>query len=72
MPAARRAASALASSSPCRDMAASHKDLGIRMRDMNALVENLQTAMREEKIAFAAQNRFLSKLAPMSGDVIRR
>lgn len=55
-----------------RDMAASHKDLGIRMRDMNALVENLQAAMREEKIAFAAQNRFLGKLAPMSGDVIER
>lgn len=55
-----------------RDMAASHKDLGIRMRDMNALVENLQTAMRDEKVGFAAQNRFLSKLAPMSGDVITR
>ena len=41
-------------------------------RDMNALVENLQAAMREEKIAFAGQNRFLSKLAPMSGDVIER
>lgn len=55
-----------------RDMATSHKDLGIRMRDMNALVENLQAAMREEKIPFAAQSRFLSKLAPMSGDVITR
>ena len=55
-----------------RDMATSHKDLGIRMRDLNALVENLQIAMREEKIAFAAQNRFLSKLAPMSGDVVQR
>jgi hemoglobin len=55
-----------------RDMATSHKDLGIRMRDMNALVENLQAAMREEKIPFAAQNRFLGKLAPMSGDVVER
>lgn len=55
-----------------RDMAASHKDLGTRMRDLNALVENLQQAMREEKVPFAAQNRFLSKLAPMSGDVITR
>lgn len=55
-----------------RDMASSHKDMGVRMRDMNALVENLQTAMREEKVGFAAQNRFLSKLAPMSGDVITR
>ncbi|MDO9370354.1 MAG: group 1 truncated hemoglobin [Sphingopyxis sp.] len=55
-----------------RDMASSHKDMGVRMRDMNALVENLQAAMREEKIAFAAQNRFLSKLAPMSGDIVER
>lgn len=55
-----------------RDMASSHKDMGVRMRDMNALVENLQAAMREENIAFAAQNRFLGKLAPMSGDVITR
>ncbi|MBU0863877.1 MAG: group 1 truncated hemoglobin [Alphaproteobacteria bacterium] len=55
-----------------RDMASSHKDMGVRMRDMNALVENLQAAMREEKVGFAAQNRFLSKLAPMSRDVITR
>lgn len=55
-----------------RDMATSHKDLGIRMRDMNALVENLQQAMREERVAFAVQNRFLAKLAPMSRDVIER
>lgn len=55
-----------------RDIASSHKEMGVRMRDMNALVENLQTAMREEKVAFAAQNRFLGKLAPMSGDVVAR
>ena len=55
-----------------RDMASSHKDMGVRMRDMNALVENLQAAMREGKIGFAAQNRFLGKLAPMSGHVITR
>ncbi len=55
-----------------RDMASSHKDMGVRTRDMNALVENLQAAMREGKIGFAAQNRFLGKLAPMSGHVITR
>ena len=55
-----------------RDMPTSHKDMGVRMRDMNALVENLQTAMREEKVGFAAQNRFLAKLAPMSRDVVTR
>ncbi|BBB09301.1 group I truncated hemoglobin [Sphingopyxis sp. EG6] len=55
-----------------RDMTASHKDLGVRTRDMNALVENLQRAMREENVSFAAQNRFLAKLAPISGAVITR
>lgn len=52
-----------------RDMATAHKDMGVTMRDMNALVENLQQAMREQGVPFAAQNRFLSKLAPMSGDI---
>ncbi|HAD16806.1 MAG TPA: group 1 truncated hemoglobin, partial [Erythrobacter sp.] len=28
--------------------------------------------MREQDVPFAAQNRFLSKLAPMSRDVINR
>lgn len=55
-----------------RDMRSSHNGLGSRMADMNALVENLQRAMREEGVPFAAQNRFLAKLAPMSGDVIER
>jgi hemoglobin len=55
-----------------RDMTAAHKDMGVRMRDMNALVENLQAAMREENVPFAAQNRFLGKLAPMSRQVITR
>lgn len=55
-----------------RDMAASHKELGVQKRDMNALVENLQRAMREENVPFATQNRFLAKLAPMSRDVITR
>lgn len=55
-----------------RDMASSHDGLGTRKPDMNAIVENLQAAMRAEDVPFAAQNRFLAKLAPMSGDVIER
>ena len=55
-----------------RDMAASHDAMGLRAADLNAVVENLQRAMREEKVPFAAQNRFLAKLAPMSGDVVKR
>lgn len=55
-----------------RDMASSHRDIGLQVDDLNVLVENLQAAMVEEKIAFAAQNRFLSKLAPMKRDVVTR
>lgn len=53
-----------------RDMASSHKNLGVQRKDMNRLVELLQQAMRAEKIDFQAQNRFLSKLAPMHHDVV--
>lgn len=55
-----------------RDMATAHAGMGVRMRDMNALVENLQQAMREENVPFAAQNRLLAKLAPMSKEIIAR
>jgi hemoglobin len=55
-----------------RDMATAHKDMGLHMADLNALVENLQVAMREERVPFAVQNRFLAKLAPISRDVIER
>lgn len=55
-----------------RDMRAAHGAMGVTKADMNALVENLQAAMREAGVPFAAQNRLLAKLAPMSGDVIAR
>ncbi|WP_373488093.1 group 1 truncated hemoglobin [Blastomonas sp.] len=55
-----------------RDMASSHKDLGVQIDDLNVLVENLQAAMAVERVSFAAQNRLLSKLAPMNRDVVTR
>ncbi len=55
-----------------RDMKSSHADLGIQQADMNRLVENLQAAMKAEGVPFAAQNRFLAKLAPMRRDVVTR
>ena len=55
-----------------RDMRAAHKDMGLQVNDMNALVENLQQAMREQDIPFASQNRLLAKLAPMRADVLKR
>lgn len=55
-----------------RDMLSSHKDLGVMQRDMNRLVEILQRAMSAERVGFQTQNRFLSKLAPMRGDIVER
>jgi hemoglobin len=55
-----------------KDMSATHKDQGITPRDFNALVENLQRAMDKEGVPFAAQNKLLAKLAPMSRQAIER
>lgn len=55
-----------------RDMKAAHKDQGISTAEFNALVENLQRAMDEEKVPFRAQNQLLAKLAPMKRDVVVR
>jgi hemoglobin len=55
-----------------RDMRTAHAEMGVTKADMNALVENLQAAMREAGVPFAAQNRLLAKLAPMSGHVVER
>jgi hemoglobin len=54
------------------DMRSAHKNMGIQQADMNRMVENLQKAMAAEGVSFAAQNRFLSKLAPMRRDVVER
>lgn len=55
-----------------RDMRTAHAKMGVTRADMNALVEHLQAAMREAGVPFAAQNRLLAKLAPMSRDVVER
>lgn len=55
-----------------RSMKEAHRDMGLQHADMGALVENLQAAMRKEGVPFAAQNRFLAKLAPMKRQVVER
>ena len=55
-----------------RDMRSAHEGMGLRKADLTALVENLQRAMNEADVPFAAQNKLLSKLAPMSKKVIER
>jgi hemoglobin len=53
-----------------RDMATSHAGMGVQTRDFNLLVRHLRTAMEEEDVPFAMQNRFLAVLAPMHRDVV--
>jgi len=55
-----------------RTMAETHKDMGLQQADFDALVENLQRAMRREHVAFFAQNAFLAKLAPMERQTVVR
>ena len=55
-----------------KDMTATHKDQGITPRDFGSLVENLQWAMDKEGVPFAAQNKLLAKLAPMSKQAVER
>jgi hemoglobin len=55
-----------------RDMRSAHADMGLERNDLNALVENLQKAMAEQKIPFSAQNRLLAKLAPMERAVLQK
>jgi hemoglobin len=54
-----------------RAMRSAHTDMGVQQADMAALVENLQAAMRKEHVGFAAQNRFLARLAPMHRDIVK-
>ncbi|MEQ1819065.1 MAG: group 1 truncated hemoglobin [Terricaulis sp.] len=54
-----------------RDMRTAHANMGVDTRYFNRLVVHLRTAMREEGVPFAMQNRFLALLAPMHGDVVQ-
>jgi hemoglobin len=55
-----------------RTMQEAHKNMGVQTADMGVLIENLQAAMRDEKVAFFAQNRLLAKLAPMKRHVVKQ
>ncbi len=61
---------------PCayhgRSMAASHRGLHIDEAAFDAVVEDLQAAMRKQNIPFWTQNRLLARLAPMERDIVTR
>ena len=61
---------------PChysgREMKDLHKDMGIQVFQLNALIEDLQKAMAEEAVPVWAQNRLLAKLAPLERLIVIR
>lgn len=61
---------------PChysgRDMKQAHADMGLQTADFNALVEDLEAAMDEERVPVWAQNKLLAKLAPIKRDIVTR
>jgi hemoglobin len=62
------------SGGPCTytgdDMRSVHAGLGIGPAHMNALVEDLQRAMRRSGVSWRVQNQLLAKLAPMHRDIV--
>ncbi len=64
------------SGGPCvydgETMKNSHAQLALDKADFNALVEDLQLAMDDQRVPFAVQNRLLALLAPMHRDIITR
>jgi len=61
---------------PCEykghDMSEAHKGLHLTNANFNAVVEDLQDAMKKVGLPFATQNRFLARLAPMQHQVVSR
>ena len=55
-----------------RDMRVAHADMALQRKDLNALVESLQLAMKERRIPFVIQNKLLAKLAPMDKAVLQK
>ena len=55
-----------------RDMKTTHDGLHLTETQFNALVEDLQFAMNQQRIRIELQNELIAKLAPMRGDIIHR
>ena len=55
-----------------RSMAETHAAMGLRNADFNALAEDLQFAMDDQKIPFSDQNVLLKQLAPMQHDIVTK
>jgi hemoglobin len=64
------------SGGPCRysgkDMKTIHEDLAVSRAQFNALVEDLQEAMRRNGVPSRTQNKLLARLAPMHREVVTK
>lgn len=64
------------SGGPCKysgkDMTTIHEDLKVSRAQFNALVEDLQAAMRRNNVPSRTQNRLLARLAPMHREVVTK
>ncbi|WP_229819546.1 group I truncated hemoglobin [Kushneria pakistanensis] len=63
------------SDGPCTyegpSMARAHQHMGLTDASFNALVDNLQRALMDQKIDVGARNALLGRLAPQYSDVMR-
>ena len=55
-----------------RDMRTVHAGMGIRNRDFNALVQDLQKTLRKFKVPRREQGELLAILGPMKSDIVTR
>lgn len=55
-----------------RSMAATHRGLHVDEAAFDAVVEDLQHALRDQGIPFHTQNRLLARLAPMERAIVTR
>jgi len=55
-----------------RDMKTAHAGMGIRNRDFNALVQDLQKTLRKFKVPRREQGELLAILGPMRSDIVTR
>ena len=64
------------SGGPCKysgkDMKTIHEDLAVSRAQFNALVEDLQEAMRRNGVPSRTQNRLLARLAPMHREIVTK
>jgi hemoglobin len=64
------------SGGPCKysgkDMKTIHEDLAVSRAQFNALVEDLQEAMRRNGVSSRTQNKLLARLAPMHREVVTK